>query len=75
MSARHWDKHHDRYEGIKVVFRALTHGQEAGQPSGARVFFSADKLPHSPNCARLRNRAFMETLYRLSWLSELAWCR
>lgn len=64
-----WDKHHDRYEGIKVVFRALTHGQEALSLPALGGLFSADKLPHLQT-ARLRNRAFMETLYRLSWLSE-----
>ena len=26
--AASWDKHHDRYEGIKIVFHALANGQE-----------------------------------------------
>ena len=34
--AASWDKHHDRYEGIKIVFRALAHGQEALGASGPR---------------------------------------
>lgn len=64
-----WDKHHDRYEGIKVVFRALARGQdELGLPALGGLF-SADKLPHLET-ARLRNRAFMEALFRLSWLSD-----
>ena len=62
-----WDKHRDRYEGLKVVFRALASGQEAlGLPALGGIF-SSDKLPHLET-ANLRNRAFMEALYRLSWL-------
>jgi N-6 DNA Methylase len=64
-----WDKHHDRYEGIKIVFRALAHGQEALGLPALGGLFSNDKLPHLET-ARLRNRAFMEALYRLSWLSD-----
>lgn len=64
-----WDKHHDRYEGIKIVFRALAHGQEALGLPALGGLFGDDKLPHLET-ARLRNRAFMEALYRLSWLSD-----
>lgn len=69
--AASWDKHHDRYEGIKVVFRGLAHGQEALALPALGGLFSEDKLPHL-EVARLRNRAFMEALYRLSWLSDKA---
>lgn len=64
-----WDKHHDRYEGIKVIFRALARGQDALGLPALGGLFSADKLPHLET-ARLRNRAFMEALFRLSWLSD-----
>jgi Eco57I restriction-modification methylase len=64
-----WDKHHDRYEGIKIVFRALAHGQEALALPALGGLFAQDRLPHLET-ARLRNRAFMEALYRLSWLSD-----
>lgn len=64
-----WDKHHDRYEGVKIVFRSLAHGQEALGLPALGGLFGADMLPHLET-ARLRNRAFMETLYRLSWLSD-----
>jgi type I restriction-modification system DNA methylase subunit len=64
-----WDKHHDRYEGIKIVFRALAHGQASlGLPALGGIF-AEDQLPHLET-SRLHNRAFMEALYRLSWLSE-----
>ncbi|MEH2683232.1 N-6 DNA methylase [Rhizobium leguminosarum bv. viciae] len=69
--AASWDKHHDRYEGIKIVFRALAHGQDALALPALGGLFSEDKLPHLET-ARLRNRAFMEALYRLAWLSDKA---
>ncbi len=67
--AASWDKHHDRYEGIKIVFRALAQGQEALALPALGGLFSDDKLPHLET-ARLRNKAFMEALYRLAWLSD-----
>jgi len=69
VRATTWDKHHDRYEGIKVVFQALAHGQEALGLPALGGLFGADMLPRLET-ARLRNRAFMEALYRLSWLSD-----
>jgi hypothetical protein len=67
--AASWDKHHDRYEGIKIVFSALTHGQGALALPALGGLFSDDKLPQLET-ARLRNKAFMEALYRLSWLTD-----
>ncbi|TBH10157.1 Eco57I restriction-modification methylase domain-containing protein [Rhizobium leguminosarum] len=64
-----WDKHHDRYEGVKVVFRALTQGQPALALPALGGLFAEDRLPHLET-ARLRNRAFLEALYRLSWLAD-----
>jgi hypothetical protein len=67
VRAASWDKHHDRYEGIKIVFRALAHGQPALGLPALGGLFAAGMLPHLET-ARLRNRPFMEALYRLSWL-------
>ena len=64
-----WDKHHDRFEGIKIVFQALTHGQQALALPALGGLFAPGMLPHLET-ARLRNKAFMEALYRLSWLSD-----
>ncbi len=69
VRAATWDKHHDRYEGIKVVFRGLARGQEALGLPALGGLFNADQLPHLET-ARLRNRAFMEALYRLAWLAD-----
>jgi hypothetical protein len=64
-----WDKHHDRYEAVKIVFRALAQGQPALALPALGGLFAGDRLPHLET-ARMRNRAFMEALYRLSWLAE-----
>ena len=69
VRAASWDKHHDRFEAIKIVFRALAHGQSALGLPALGGLFAADMLPHLET-VRLRNRAFMEALYRLSWLSD-----
>ncbi|GGD20591.1 MAG: restriction endonuclease [Hyphomonas sp. BRH_c22] len=62
-----WDRHHDRYEGVKIVFRSLAGGQEALALPALGGLFAPNMLP-SLETAKLRNRAFMEALYRLSWL-------
>ena len=69
VRAASWDKHYDRYEGIKIVFRALAHGQAALGLPALGGLFDGDKLPHLET-ARLPNRAFMSALYRLSWISD-----
>lgn len=64
-----WDRHHDRYEGMKILFRSLTSGEDALALPALGGLFAADQLPHL-GTARLRNRAFMDALYRLSWLTD-----
>lgn len=64
-----WDKHADRYEGLKIVFRALSAGQAKLALPALGGLFGQDQLPNL-KAANLRNKAFMEALYRLSWLSE-----
>jgi hypothetical protein len=64
-----WDRHHDRYEGLKVVFDALARGEpRLGLPALGGLFAS-DRLPHL-GLATLPNRALMEAIYRLSWLAD-----
>ncbi|WP_299404890.1 N-6 DNA methylase [uncultured Roseobacter sp.] len=62
-----WDRHHDRYEGVKIIFSSLAGGQEALALPALGGLFGSNMLP-SLETAKLRNRAFMEALYRLSWL-------
>lgn len=67
--AASWDRHQDRYEGLKIVFKALAHGEDRLGLPALGGLFADDQLPHLET-ATLRNRAFMEALYKLSWLSE-----
>ncbi|WP_245542161.1 Eco57I restriction-modification methylase domain-containing protein [Rubellimicrobium thermophilum] len=69
IRAAAWDRHHDLYEGIKIVFRALARGEERLGLPALGGLFAEGQLPHLES-ARLRNRAFMEALYRLSWLDQ-----
>ena len=69
MRGATWDRHHDRYEGMKIVFRALAAGEDVLGLPALGGLFGADQLPHLDSC-RLRNRAFMEAVYRLSWLKD-----
>lgn len=64
-----WDRHHDRFEGLKIVFRALAHGEPALGLPALGGMFGRDQLP-TLEAASLRNRALMEALYRLSWLTD-----
>jgi len=66
-----WDRHHDRYEGLKIVFRGLAAGQPALALPALGGLFGVGMLPHLED-ARIRNRAFMEAVYRLSWLTDRA---
>ena len=69
VRAASWNRHHDRYEGIKIVFRGLTNGEPALALPALGGLFGAEQLP-SLETARLRNSAFMEAVYRLSWLRD-----
>ncbi len=64
-----WDRHHDRYEGLKVVFGSLTQGESKLALPGLGGLFAHSKASRI-DTAKLRNRAFMEALYRLAWLSD-----
>ncbi len=64
-----WDKHHDRYEGIKIVFAALAIGEDRLALPALGGLFGKSMLPHL-GTARLRNKAFLEAIYRLAWLSD-----
>lgn len=64
-----WDRHHDRFEAVKIVFRSLTHGQEALALPALGGLFEEGKLPHLED-AKLSNKSFMKALWHLAWLSD-----
>jgi hypothetical protein len=64
-----WDRHHDRYEGLKIVFRALATGEpRLGLPALGGLF--ADGQLPTLSVARLPNRALLAAIWRLGWLIE-----
>jgi hypothetical protein len=64
-----WDRQADRYEGLKIVFRALTRGEaKLGLPALGGLF-APGQLPTLEG-ARISNRAFLEAIYRLGWLAD-----
>lgn len=69
VRAASWDRYHDRYEGMKIVFRSLAHGEPGLALPALGGLFADDRLP-TLDKSSLRNRVFMEAVYRLSWLSD-----
>lgn len=66
-----WDAHHDKWEGLAIVFAALASGEpQLGLPALGGLF--APEMTPALNAARLPNRALMEAIFRLAWLREPA---
>jgi hypothetical protein len=64
-----WDRHHDRYEGLKVVFRALARGEPRLALPALGGLFDPAAMPMLA-AATLPNRALMEAIWRLAYLRE-----
>jgi N-6 DNA Methylase len=63
------DRHHDRWEGLLIVFTALASGeQRLGLPALGGLF-EPGTIPDLGG-ARLANRDLMQAIYRLAWLRE-----
>jgi hypothetical protein len=64
-----WDRHHDRWEGLLIVFAALARGERRlGLPALGGLFESGT-IPDLET-VRLANRDLMEAIYQLAWLKE-----
>ena len=64
-----WDRHHDRWEGLLIVFAGLARGEaRLGLPPLGGLF-APDAVPDLVD-TRLANRDLMEAIYRLAWLKE-----
>ena len=64
-----WDRHHDRFEGVKIVFKALATGESRLALPALGGLFAATQIPDLDR-ARLPNRNIMEALYHLSYLKS-----
>jgi hypothetical protein len=66
-----WDKHHDRWEGLAIIFAALSRGEpKLGLPALDGLFARGALADLEP--ARLANRRLMEAIFRLAWLKDEA---
>jgi hypothetical protein len=64
-----WDRHHDRWEGLLIVFTALVRGERRLGLPALGGLFEPGTIPDLGG-ARLANRDLMEAIYRLAWLKE-----
>jgi len=64
-----WDRHHDRWEGLKITFAALMRGEKRLGLPALDGLFAPGTLPDLENL-KLANRALMEAIYRLAWLKD-----
>lgn len=64
-----WDRYFDRYEGMKIVFRALENGEARLGLSALGGLFAATQLPELET-AKISNKAFLNAIYRLGWLAD-----
>lgn len=63
------DHHHDAWEGVKVMFRALERGEKLlGLPALGGLFDRA--LTPDLDAAQINNRALLAAAFRLGWLIE-----
>ncbi|MCK5747674.1 MAG: N-6 DNA methylase, partial [Oricola sp.] len=64
-----WDRHHDRFEGIKIVFSALAHGEKRLSLPALGGLFAEGQMPDI-RASHLPNRSFLEALFQLGWLRQ-----
>jgi hypothetical protein len=64
-----WDRHHDRWEGLLIVFSALARDERRLGLPALGGLFEPGTIPDL-EVARLANRDLMQAVYRLAWLRE-----
>ncbi|SHF01107.1 N-6 DNA Methylase [Ruegeria intermedia] len=64
-----WDRHHDRFEGMKIIFSALSEGEKRLGLPALGGLFAKGQMPDL-RAARLPNRAFLEAIFKLGWLRQ-----
>ncbi len=63
------DSHHDLFEGLKILFRAVWTGERALGLPALGGLFRADQLENLGG-ARVANRDLLEAVFRLAWIVE-----
>jgi hypothetical protein len=64
-----WDRHYDRWEGLKITFAALMRGEKRLGLPALDGLFAPGTLPDLQE-TKLANRALMEAVFRLAWLKD-----
>lgn len=64
-----WDRHRDRWDGLRITFGALSRGETKLALPALDGLFAHGSLPDL-EAAHLSNRALMEAIWRLAWLRE-----
>lgn len=64
-----WDRYHDRWEGLSIVFDALAQGEALLGLPALGGLFGKDQIADLQN-AVIANRALLEAVYRLAWLKD-----
>jgi hypothetical protein len=64
-----WDRHHDRWEGLLIIFVALARGEPRLGLPALDGLFAQGSVPDL-DTAKLSNRRLMEAIYRLAWLKD-----
>ncbi|MFZ1415682.1 MAG: N-6 DNA methylase [Defluviicoccus sp.] len=62
-----WNRHHDAWDGLRAVFRALIRGAPAISLPGLGGLFDPGRTPNL-DAARIGNRPLMEAIFRLAWI-------
>ncbi|NBC32287.1 MAG: N-6 DNA methylase [Alphaproteobacteria bacterium] len=62
-----WNRHHDAWDGLRALFRALIRGAPALGLPGLGGLFDPGRTPWL-DAARIGNRQIMEAIFRLAWI-------
>lgn len=62
-----WNRHHDAWDGLRALFRALVHGAPAVGLPGLGGLFDPGRTPNLDG-ARIGNRPMMAAIFRLAWI-------
>lgn len=62
-----WDRHHDAWDGLRAVFRALARGAPGLGLPALGGLFDPGRSPFLDAC-RIANRRLMAAIFRLAWI-------
>ena len=63
------DRHHDLWDGVRIVFRGLERGEKRLALPALGGLFSLDRTPHL-DAARIENRHLLAAIDNLAWMRE-----